>query len=198
VYLGTRYPKKALRPLKNGPLAKQFGGKTQKATWRRPIKQMSVEQPNEARLPTNMLVEQPSDARLSTNLITEQPSETGSPTNPMRQGHRATQQGYRPTSPPSNPARRHPGRVDLVLPNYVDTTGHHWTVPGPWKWHRGVSVKHDDGYVYLLTCGTERPRPYKPQHRGTVSTVTHTPERTWQYTVPAVHLPMMKNDTRGW
>jgi hypothetical protein len=84
----------------------------------RPIKQMSAEQPNEAMLPTNPLVEQPSEARLPTNLITEQPSEAGSPTNPMRWGHR-------PTSLSSNPARRHPGRVDLVLPNYVDMTGHH-------------------------------------------------------------------------
>jgi hypothetical protein len=49
-YLGTRYPKEALRPPKNGPPAKQFGRKEQKATWGCPAKPTG---PSNKCLPSN-------------------------------------------------------------------------------------------------------------------------------------------------
>jgi hypothetical protein len=64
-----------------------------------------------------------------------------------------------------------------------------------WKRYRRVSVKHDAGYIFVLTSGTER-----PSRRGLsmrVSTVTHTPEGMGQYAVPDVRLRMMKGDAKG-
>jgi hypothetical protein len=106
-----------------------------------------TEQPTEARLPNYLPVEQPSEARLLTNLPPNQPSEVGLPTNPARRGYRETQQGDSWLS----------GRAGLVLSNHVDTMRHHRAMPRLWKWYQGVSIKHDDEYVSLLTRGTGRP-----------------------------------------
>jgi hypothetical protein len=50
----------------------------------RPTEQMSAEQLNKARLPSNLPVEQPSEAGLLTNLPAEQPSKAGLPEQPAR------------------------------------------------------------------------------------------------------------------
>jgi hypothetical protein len=80
--------------------------------------------------------------------IADQPNEAGAPTNPARLP--TNQSAKQPSK--TTPKKSRPSTTKL-------STGHHWTVPRPWKWHQGVSVKHDDGYVYLLTRGTERSRP---------------------------------------
>jgi hypothetical protein len=135
------------RPPKNGPPAKQFGGKAQKATRGQPTKSTD-----------------PSNKCSLSNLARRGCRPTRSPNNLAGRDRRPTQRVRivdQPSEagPLSNPTRRQLGRADVVLPNHVDTTGHHRAMPGPWKQHRGVSVEHDDRYVTLLSRGTERPRP---------------------------------------
>lgn len=125
-------------PPKNGPPAKLFSGKAQKSIRGRPtkstgpIEQMSAEQPSKVRLPTNLTVEQPSESgplsnstRRSTNQSIEQRSKTIAKKNRCN------------TAKP----HRHDGTSPAML--------------GLWKRYRGVSIKHDDIYVSLLTCGTK-------------------------------------------
>jgi hypothetical protein len=109
-YLGTWYPKKALRPPKNGPRTRRFGRKAQKATrgWSAKSTGPSNKCPqsNPTRRGCRPTCSSSNLARrdhrpTQRGGITDQTIEAGLPSNPSRCGHR-------PTGPPSNPARRQP------------------------------------------------------------------------------------------
>jgi hypothetical protein len=189
-YLGTAYPKKALRPPKNGPPVKRFGGKAQKNTRGYPAKptgppnkvdNLPSKQPSEVMLPTNLPVEQPSETRLPSNLPSEQSSEAWLLTNRSSEQPIKTKPTPRKSRPDTIKARRH----DETSPS------HAWIMEAAprdlCQTRRQIRIPANQWDRTTLDVET--------QHR--VSTVTHTLEGTGQYVIPDVHLRMMKDDAVG-